>query len=140
MLQSLEVDLLGLTCAAFLARRGASVTIFEKRERLGGILRYGIPDFRLDKKILDKVINKILSLGIETKTNFELGKNLNLKDLQEKYDAVFLGIGANIPWKMGIEGEELEGIYGANSLLETGEHPNYIDRNVAVIRWRKCCN
>ena len=96
---------LGLTCAACLARRGASVTIFEKRERLGGILRYGIPDFRLDKKILDGVIDKILALGIETKTNFELGKNLNLKDLQEKYDAVFLGVGANIPWKMGIEGE-----------------------------------
>lgn len=116
-----------------MARRGANVTIFEKREKLGGILRYGIPDFRLDKEILDTVIEKILDLGIESKTNCELGKNLSLEELQEKYDALFLGIGANIPWKMGIEGENLEGVYGANSLLEKGEHPNYFSKNVAVI-------
>ena len=107
---------------------------------LGGILRYGIPDFRLDKKILDGVIDKILSLGIETKANFELGKNLNLKELQEKYDAIFLGIGANIPWKMGIDGESLEGVYGANTLLEVGKHPNYVGKNVAIIGRRECCN
>ena len=136
----MEAGLHGLSCAAFLARRGASVTIFEKREKLGGILRYGIPNFRLDKKILDEVIDKILSLGIETKTNIELGKNLSLKELQEKYDAVFLGIGANIPWKMEIEGEDLEGVYGANTLLEMGKYPNYDKKNVAVIGRRKCCN
>lgn len=123
-----------------MARRGANVTIFEKREKLGGILRYGIPDFRLDKKILDKVINRILSLGIEAKTNFEFGKTLNLKKLQDKYDAIFLGIGANIPWKMGIEGENLEGVFGANTLLELKKHQNYTKKNVAIIGRRKCCN
>ena len=125
---------LGLTCAAFLARRGAKVTIYEKRENLGGILRYGIPNFRLDKNLLDNVINKILSLGIETKTNYELGKNLFLDELEKSYDAIFIGIGANIPWKMGIEGENLEGVYGANTLLENGIHPNYEGKNVAIIR------
>lgn len=128
------MDHLGLTCAAFLARRGAKVTIYEKREKLGGILRYGIPDFRLDKNLLDNVINKILSLGIETKTNYELGKNLFFDELEKSYDAIFIGIGANIPWKMGIEGENLEGVYGANTLLENGNHPNYEGKNVAIIR------
>lgn len=130
----------GLTCAAFLARRGAKVTIYEKYEKLGGILRYGIPDFRLDKKLLDDVINKILSFGIEVKTNTELGQNLILKELQNKYDAIFLGIGANIPWKMKIEGEDLDGVYGANTLLEKQNHPNYKGKDVAVIGGRKCCN
>ena len=130
----------GLTCAAFLARRGANVTIFEKHEKLGGILRYGIPDFRLDKKLLDDVINKILSLGIEVKANKELGKNLFLENLQNEYDAVFLGIGANIPWKMGIEGENLDGVYGGNTLLEKQNYPNYEGKNVAIIGGRKCCN
>lgn len=129
-----------LTCSAFLARRGVQVTIYEKYEKLGGILRYGIPDFRLDKNVLDKVIKKILSLGIEVKINKELGKNLLLEDLQKEYDAVFLGIGANIPWKMGIEGEELEGVYGGNTLLEKQNHPNYEGKRVAVIGGRKCCN
>ena len=128
------MDHLGLTCAAFLARRGAKVTIYEKREKLGGILRYGIPNFRLDKNLLDNVINKILSLGIETKTNCELGKNLFLDELQKKYHAIFIGIGANIPWKMEIEGANLEGVYGANTLLEYENHPNYEGKNVAIIR------
>lgn len=130
----------GLTCAAFLARRGAEVTIYEKYDKLGGILRHGIPDFRLDKKNLDKVIDKILSLGINVKYNKELGKSLLLEDLEKEFDAIFLGIGANIPWKMGIEGESLEGVYGGNTLLETKNHPDYIGRNVAIIGGRKCCN
>ena len=123
----------GLTCAGFLARRGAKVTIYEKHEKLGGILRYGIPNFRLDKNILDKVIDKILSFKIDVKTNKEIGKTFFLEDLQTKYDAIFLGIGANIPWKMGIEGENLEGVYGGNMLLEKQNHPNYDCKNVAVI-------
>lgn len=123
----------GLNCASFLARSGAEVTIFEKYNKLGGILIHGIPEFRLDRGILDKTIEAILSLGIEVQYNKELGKNLELQELEQKYDAVFLGFGANIPSKMNIEGEELEGVYGGNSLLEKGIHPSYIGKKVAVI-------
>ena len=123
----------GLNCASFLARSGAEVTIFEKYNKLGGILILGIPEFRLDREILDKTIEAILSLGIEVQYNKELGKNLELQELEQKYDAVFLGFGANIPSKMNIEGEELEGVYGGNSLLEKGIHPSYIGKKVAVI-------
>lgn len=123
----------GLNCASFLARSGAEVTIFEKYNKLGGILIHGIPEFRLDREILDKTIEAILSLGIEVQYNKELGKNLELQELEQKYDAVFLGFGANIPSKMNIEGEELEGVYGGNSLLEKEIHPSYIGKKVAVI-------
>lgn len=123
----------GLNCASFLARSGAEVTIFEKYNKLGGILIHGIPEFRLDREILDKTIEAILSLGIEVQYNKKLGKNLELQELEQKYDAVFLGFGANIPSKMNIEGEELEGVYGGNSLLEKGIHPSYIGKKVAVI-------
>ena len=123
----------GLTCASFLARSGAEVTIFEKYNKLGGILRHGIPDFRLEKNILDKTIEAILDIGIKVEYNKELGKNLSLEDLEKEFDVIFLGFGANIPSKMNIEGENLEGVYGGNSLLETGNHPSYKGKKVAVI-------
>ena len=99
----------------------------------GGILRHGIPEFRLEKDILDKTIDAILSLGINVEYEKELGKNLELEDLEKQYDAIFLGFGANIPAKMNIEGEDLDGVYGGNSLLETGIHPSYKGKKVAVI-------
>lgn len=123
----------GLNCSAFLARSGAKVTIYEKYESLGGILRRGIPEFRLDKAILDKTIDQILSLGIEVKLNQELGKTVNLTQLKESYDAIFLGIGANIPTKMNIEGEEKVGVFGGNTLLEKNNHPSYAEKRVAII-------
>ena len=123
----------GLTCAAFLARGGADVTIFEKKSTLGGLLRYGIPEFRLPKEILDNSINKIIDLGIKIELNKELGTDLNLQDLTNDFDRVFISIGANIPWKMGIEGEELEGVYGGNTLLEYNSHPDYSGKKVAII-------
>ncbi len=122
----------GLTCSAFLARKGAKVTIYEKYDVLGGILSHGIPDFRLDKKILNKTITSILNLGIEVKYGKELGRNLQLADLQKQYDAVFLAFGANISRKMEIEGEELEGVFGGNALLELQNHPDYENKIVAV--------
>ena len=76
----------GLTCAAFLARNGVQVTIYEKNEQLAGILSYGIPDFRLEPTIVEETINKILALGIEAKTNFELGENIKLEDLISQYN------------------------------------------------------
>ena len=123
----------GLTCAAFLARRGGNVTIYEKRDKLGGILRYGIPDFRLDKKMLDNVINDILLLGIDLKTNKCLGKDFCLEDTINYYDAIFLSFGANISRKMGIHGENLNGVFGANFLLEDNSHPNYKGKTVIVV-------
>lgn len=108
----------GLTCAAFLARKGVQVTIYEKLSKLGGILRYGIPEFRLDKNILDKSINKIINLGIQVKYNCELGKDISLEQLKKEYDGIFISVGANIPCFMGIPGEEIKGVFGGNTLLE----------------------
>ncbi len=123
----------GLTAAAFLRRKGFKVTIYEKYNELGGILRRGIPEFRLDKNVLDNTINKILDLGIETKYNQELGKNLSMKSLEENYDAIYIAIGANISTKMNVPGEELNGVFGGNELLEKNLHPDYKDKKVAII-------
>ena len=122
-----------LTCSAFLARSGAEVTIYEKYDTLGGILRRGIPRFRLEEQVLNNTIEQILFLGVKTKFHQELGKTIQLEDLKQNYDAIFLGIGANIPGKMHIPGEELKGVFGGNTLLETGNHPDYTNKKVAVI-------
>ncbi len=122
----------GLTCSAFLARSGVNVTIYEKYDCLGGILRHGIPDFRLPKDVLDKNIEKILNLGIKVQFNKELGKNLKLEELKKEYDYIFIAIGANVSWKMGIEGEHLTGVYGGNELLEHNSHPDYKGKNVII--------
>lgn len=122
----------GLTCAAFLRRSGADVTIYEKQPKLGGITRYGIPDFRLSREIIDKNIEKILSLGIKVECNKALGKDYNLEDLEREYDAIYLSFGANVSSKMNIPGENLQGVYGGNELLETSIHPNYKGKNIAV--------
>ncbi len=121
----------GLTCAAFLRKQGFQVTIFEKHNYLGGLLRHGIPEFRLPKNILDDTINKILSLNINIELNKELGKNLNLEDLTE-YDAIFIAIGANISSTMNIVGEQLEGVYGGNELLENENYPELLNKTVIV--------
>lgn len=128
----------GLTCAGFLAKDGYQVTIYEKHEKLGGILSYGIPEFRLDKTVVDETIKKIIELGIDVKTNIELSIEhkencITLQELENKYDAIFLSIGANVSSKMRIEGEELQGVYGGNELLEKGIHPDYTGKKVAVI-------
>lgn len=122
----------GLTCAAFLARNNIKVTIYEKYSYLGGLLVHGIPDFRLPKTIVQKTVSKILDLGIEVKYNMELGKNLDIEDLTKEYDAVFLSFGANKSRKMGVEGENLEGVYGGNELLEYNFHPDYTGKTVLV--------
>ncbi|MBR2744525.1 MAG: NAD(P)-dependent oxidoreductase [Clostridia bacterium] len=122
----------GLTCAAFLARHGVKVTIYEKYDKLGGILRHGIPEFRLPKDVLDKCIDKILKLGIDVEYNKELGKNLDIAEIEKQYDAVFIAIGANISWNMNIPGENLDGVYGGNELLEKSNHPDYKGKTVIV--------
>lgn len=123
----------GLTCAAFLAKAGFNVTIFEKYNYLGGLLVHGIPDFRLPKYLVKHTVEEILSLGIKVEYNRELGKNLFLEEIEEKYDAIFLSFGANVSSKMGVDGECLEGVYGGNELLEYKNHPDYKNKVVAVI-------
>ncbi len=122
----------GLTAAAFLAKGGVEVTIYEKYDYLGGLLVHGIPDFRLDKEIVKQTVDNILDLGIKVKYGKVLGKNLNLDDLEKEYDAIFLAFGANCSSKMGVEGEELDGVYGGNELLEYDMNPNYEGKVVAV--------
>lgn len=121
-----------LTCAAFLRREGFNVTIYEKYDYLGGLLVHGIPDFRLDKKIVEKTIEKILETGINVEYNMELGRNLLIEDLEKDYDAIFIGIGSNISRKMNIEGEALNGVYGGNELLEHNIKLDYKDKTVIV--------
>ena len=123
----------GLTCAAFLAKKGIDVTIYERYNYLGGLLVYGIPDFRLPKEKVKQTVDEILNLGIKVKYNMELGKNFKLDDIINEYDAIFLGIGANKSTKMGVEGEDLPGVYGGNELLEYKSHPDYKGKTVAVI-------
>ena len=123
----------GLTASAFLAKNGIKVTIYEKYNYLGGLLVHGIPEFRLPKDIVQKTIDKILQLGIEVKYNQQLGKDIFISDLEKQYDAIFLSFGANQSSKMGIEGEELEGVFGGNELLEYNLHPNYEGKTVAVV-------
>lgn len=122
----------GITAAAFLAKEGNDVTIYEKYNYLGGLLIHGIPDFRLPKEVVKEAIDKILKLGIKVEYNKELGKNLELIDLENNYDNIILACGANISSKLRIDGEELKGVYGANELLEYNVHPNYTDKTVIV--------
>ena len=108
----------GLTCAAFLRRNGIKVTIVEKHNYLGGLLIHGIPDFRLSKKLVNDVTNNIINLGIDVIYNKELGIDFNISDVIDKYDAIFIGIGANISNKLNIQNENIKNVYGANELLE----------------------
>lgn len=109
----------GITCAQFLRRAGVQVTIFDKYNTLGGILNHGIPDFRLDKIMLNKWIDKILESGIKVEYGKELGLNLSIEELEKNFDSIFLSFGANISTKMGIPGEELDGVLGGNEYLES---------------------
>ena len=123
----------GLTASAFLLKNGYSVTLYEKYNYLGGLLVHGIPDFRLPKEIVKQTVQKIIDLGLEVKYNQELGKNISLEQLEKEYDAIFLSFGANVTTKMGVLGEELQGVFGGNQLLERQNHPDYKNKKVAVI-------
>ncbi len=124
----------GIAVAYYLSVRGYKVTIYEKHSKLGGLLRYGIPEFRLSREILNKWLAKtILNENIAIKTNTELGKDITLEELKEKYDAIILSFGANVSNKMNIPGEDLEFVLGGNELLEYRNMPNFKDKKVAVI-------
>jgi glutamate synthase (NADPH/NADH) small chain len=109
----------GLTCAAELAQMGYRVTIFEALHALGGVLRYGIPEFRLPKEILDLEISRIKDLGVAIYTNFVIGRTATVDELFDEwgFSAIFLATGAGTPTFMGIPGENLSGVYSANEFL-----------------------
>lgn len=107
----------GLTCAGDLARLGYQVTIFESLHVTGGVLTYGIPEFRLPKKIVELEVEYIKSLGVEVQTDMLIGNVYTIDELLKEYKAVFVGSGAGLPKFMGIPGENLEGVYSANEYL-----------------------
>ena len=109
----------GLTCAGELAKAGYSVTVFEALHVAGGVLVYGIPEFRLPKSIVRGEVENLLAMGVKIETDMVIGKVISLEELKEEYgfDAVFIGSGAGLPRFMGIDGEELVGVYSANEFL-----------------------
>lgn len=108
----------GLTCAGDLAKKGYQVTVFEALHTAGGVLVYGIPEFRLPKKIVAKEVETLKALGVDVETNVVIGKTLTIDELFEMgYEAVFIGTGAGLPNFMGIPGESLKGVYSANEFL-----------------------
>ena len=108
----------GLTCAGDLAKKGYDVTVFEALHTAGGVLVYGIPEFRLPKKIVAKEVETLEKLGVKIETNVVIGKTLTIDELFESgYEAVFVGSGAGLPNFMGIPGESLNGVYSANEFL-----------------------
>ena len=107
----------GLTAAYFLALRGFAVTVYEKRPKLGGMLRYGIPAYRLPDADLDRDINVILSTGVKVEYGKTVGKDISFADFRKKFDAVYVSIGAHGAKKLGIEGEDAKGVLSAVELL-----------------------
>ena len=108
----------GLTCAGDLAKKGYKVTVFEALHTAGGVLVYGIPEFRLPKDIVQKEIDTLKALGVKVETNMVIGRVLSIDELLEQgYEAVFIGSGAGLPRFMNIPGENLKGVYSANEFL-----------------------
>lgn len=108
----------GLTCAGDLAKLGYEVTIFEALHTAGGVLQYGIPEFRLPKAIVNKEVDSLRDLGVDVETNMVIGRVLSIDELMEDgYEAVFIGSGAGLPRFMNIPGENLKGVYSANEFL-----------------------
>jgi len=107
----------GLTCAGDLALMGHKVVIYEALHDSGGVLMYGIPEFRLPKEIVKSETDYIQQLGVEIKKNSIIGRTFTLDELRKKYDAVFIGVGAGLPKFLGIPGENLNGVYSANEFL-----------------------
>ncbi len=126
----------GLSAAYYLSIMGHKVTVFEKRKQLGGMLRYGIPSYRLPREVLDKEIAYILSTGIEVKTGIDIGVDISYSDLRSQFDSIYISIGAHTDKKVGIEGENSEGVISAVKLLRgigDNEMPDFSGKNVVVI-------
>ena len=110
----------GISLAMIMALKGFNVTMYEGNNQIGGVLRYGIPDFRLDKTILDKIEENLKKIGVKIRKNIMIGKNINLDDLQrDGFDAIFIGTGVWAPKKLGIKGESLGNVHFAIDYLKT---------------------
>ncbi len=107
----------GLTAAGELTKRGHKVTIFEAFHAAGGVLIYGIPEFRLPKDIVQKEVDRLVADGVDIEPNSIVGKTFTLPELREKFDAVFVAVGAGLPVFMGVPGENFKGVYSANEYL-----------------------
>ena len=134
----------GLACAGDLAKKGYKVTVFEALHLAGGVLVYGIPEFRLPKEIVNKEVETLKKYGVEIQTNVVIGKTITVDELLEDgFEAVFIGSGAGLPRFMGIKGESLKGVYSANEFLtranlmkaykSNSQTPVMHAKNVAVI-------
>ncbi len=136
----------GLVVAADVRREGHDVTIFEAFHKLGGVMRYGIPEFRLPNSIIDQEVSTLEKMGVKFQKNFVVGRTRKLLDLMKKdnFDSIFIGTGAGLPMFMGIEGENLVGVFSANEYLtranlmkaydeEHSDTPFYHSKNVAVL-------
>ncbi len=126
----------GLSAAYYLSLMGHSVTVYEKRKQLGGMLRYGIPDYRLPRAKLDAEIASILSLGIQVQTEIDVGTGISFEALRERHDCLYLAIGAHTDKKTGIEGEDSKNVMSAVEMLRRigdGDLPDFAGKRVVVI-------
>ena len=126
----------GLSAAYYLALMGHSVTVFEKRKQLGGMLRYGIPSYRLPRETLDAEIQSILSAGITAKTGVDIGTDISFAALKADFDAVYISIGAHTDNKLGIEGETGKGVISAVQMLRgigDNELPDFKNKNIIIV-------
>ena len=126
----------GLTAAYYLSLMGHKVTVYEKRRRLGGMLRYGIPCYRLPDEYLDADIDVILSLGVEVKFGVNIGTDITMDELRKQYDALYVSIGAHSDKKLGIDGENGKGVISAVKLLGSigdGDKPDFTGKNVVIV-------
>jgi NADPH-dependent glutamate synthase beta subunit-like oxidoreductase len=125
----------GLSCAYQLARRGYSVTVFESFDKAGGMLRYGIPRYRLPAEVLDAEIQKILDLGVELKTNFTIGKDMSLEEIRNEHQAAFVGIGAHKGLKLRAPGEDAPNVFSGTEFLNkvnSGEEVRIGDKVIVI--------
>ena len=126
----------GLSAAYYLSIMGHDVEIYEQRQKLGGMLRYGIPSYRLPREVLDNEIHTILSTGIKVHTGITIGKDISVMDLRDEYDSVYIAIGAHTDKKIGIEGPSAEGVISAVEILRQigdDEYPDFKDKSIVII-------
>jgi glutamate synthase (NADPH/NADH) small chain len=135
----------GLSCAGDLIQMGHDVTVFEALHEIGGVLVYGIPEFRLPKEIVRAEVDALHELGVEFVTNYVIGLTETIEELQARFDAIFIGVGAGLPYFLNVPGEHLNGVYSSNefltrvNLMKAYDFPNNVtpiydlkDKNVAV--------
>ncbi len=135
----------GISCAVDLRKHGYQVTIYEALHKAGGVLQYGIPEFRLPKNIVDRELRYLEKMGVKIQLNRIVGQNISFKEIRDQYDAVYVGTGAGAPRFLRIPGEELNGLYSANEFLirtnlmkaykfpEESDTPIIVGKRVAVI-------